>query len=121
MEPDEIDGVVPFGSGIPAMDRADRAAIESVFGDRASDIPLVMPIPYVGNCGAGAGGISIAVAARCIQEQKIPSRINTRGVEGLNANASECEDVPIRAMVVFTTSLGGHNAAVVLRRIQGEG
>jgi 3-oxoacyl-[acyl-carrier-protein] synthase II len=121
MEPDDIDGVIPFGSGIPAMDRADRSAIESVFGERASDLPLVMPIPYVGNCGAGAGGISIAVAARCIQEQKIPARINTQGVEGLNANASECEETSIRAMVVFTTSLGGHNAAVVLRRIEGEG
>ena len=61
------------------------------------------------------------MAARCIQEQKIPSRINTQGVEGLNANASACEETSIRAMVVFTTSLGGHNAAVVLRRIEGEG
>ena len=118
MTADEIDAVVPFGSGIAAMDKADRTAMASVFGPRVADIPLVLPIPYVGNCGAGAGAISLSVAARCLQEQRLPARINAEGVEGLNANATAATDASLRAMLVFTTSLGGHNAAVILRRLE---
>ncbi|MCH2161889.1 MAG: hypothetical protein MK085_08465 [Phycisphaerales bacterium] len=117
---DQIDAVVPFGSGIPAMDRADRSAMESVFGARAAELPLVLPIPYVGNCGAGAGAISLSVAARCLQAQRLPARINTSGVEGLLANQAPASDAELGAVLVFTTSLGGHNAAVVLRRMEGD-
>jgi 3-oxoacyl-[acyl-carrier-protein] synthase II len=120
MDPEDIDVVVPFGSGIQAMDTADRRAIQGVFKDRAAEIPLVLPIPYVGNCGAGAGAISVAVAASCIAQQRIPARINVEGVEGLNANAAPAKDAKIRAALAYTTSFGGHNAAVVLKAMEGQ-
>lgn len=120
LQPEDIDVVVPFGSGIPAMDMADRKAITAVFGARAAEIPLVLPIPYIGNCGAGAGGISVAIAASCIEHQRIPARINVEGVEGLNANAAPAQDAKIGAVLVYTTSLGGHNAAVVLKAMEGD-
>ena len=119
LEPDDIDAVVPFGSGIPAMDQADRRALEMTFAARAEEIPLILPIPYVGNCGAGAGSIAVSVAAQSIAKQRIPARINTEGVKGLNANAAPAQDAPINAVLAYTTSLGGHNAAVVLRSMEG--
>jgi 3-oxoacyl-(acyl-carrier-protein) synthase len=84
------------------------------------EIPLVLPIPYVGNCGAGAGSIAVSVAAACIAEQRIPARINTQGVQGLNANAAPAHDADIKAVLAYTTSLGGHNAAVVLKSMEGQ-
>ena len=120
LEPDDIDVIVPFGSGIPGMDAVDRKAIEQVFGDRAASIPLVLPITYVGTCGAGAGAISVAVAAQCIATQTVPARINTKGVEGLDANTAPAEERSIGAVLAYTTSLGGHNAAVVLTKMEEE-
>jgi 3-oxoacyl-[acyl-carrier-protein] synthase II len=119
LTPDEIDAVVPFGSSIPVADAVDRDALLDTFGDRAATLPLVLPMPFVGNVGAGIGPLSVAVAARCLVEQKLPARIATTGVDDLAANACEACDADLRAIVVFTTSLGGHNAAVVLKRIDG--
>ena len=120
LEPKDIDVIVPFGSGIPAMDAVDRKAIEQVFGDRAPSIPLVLPNAYVGTCGAGAGGILVAVAAQCIATQTVPARINTEGVEGLDANTTPAYSKSINAVLAYTTSLGGHNAAVVLTKMEEE-
>lgn len=117
MSPDEIDAIVPFGTGVPALDAAERAAMERVFGARAGSIPLVTLSPALGNCGAGTGAIAAAVATRCLVEQKLPARINTRGAAGLDADACPARAASLRSVLVFTPSLGGQNAAIVLRRI----
>ncbi len=116
MKPADIDAIVPFGCGAPAMDAAERAAIAHVFGTRAAEIPLITIMPALGNTGAGHGGIAAAVAVRCLTEQKIPARINTQGAIGLNANAKPAGDAALRAIMVVTPSLGGQNAAIILRR-----
>jgi 3-oxoacyl-[acyl-carrier-protein] synthase II len=119
LTPEDIDAVIPFGSSIPVADAADRLAIHAVFGERGATIPLILPMPFVGNVGAGIGPLSVAVGAQCLIEQKLPARIATSGVNDLAANACEACDASLRAIVVFTTSLGGHNAAVVLKKMDG--
>lgn len=116
MSPDEVDAIVPFGCGVPAMDQAERAALERVFGARAAALPLVTIMPALGNCGAGHGAIAAAVAVRCLSEQRLPARINTHGAVGLDANAAPARAATLRAVMVVTPSLGGQNAAIVLRR-----
>jgi 3-oxoacyl-(acyl-carrier-protein) synthase len=99
------------------LDRAERAALERVFGARASRVPLVTLAPAIGNAGAGNGAIAAAVAARCIAEQRLPARINTKGAQGLDADACPARAARVDTVLVFTPSLGGQNAAAVLRRI----
>jgi 3-oxoacyl-[acyl-carrier-protein] synthase II len=115
--PDAVDAVIPFGTGVPMLDRAERAALERVFGVRASRVPLVTLAPAIGNAGAGNGAIAAAVAARCIAEQRLPARINTKGAQGLDADACPARAARVDTVLVFTPSLGGQNAAAVLRRI----
>jgi 3-oxoacyl-[acyl-carrier-protein] synthase II len=116
MRAQDVDMIVPFGSGVAELDASERAAYTAVFGARAATIPLVTIMPALGNCGAGHGAIAAAVAVRCLAEQRIPARINTHGAVGLNANASPASSAQIRAAMVVTPSLGGQNAAVILRR-----
>ncbi|MFO0784620.1 MAG: beta-ketoacyl synthase N-terminal-like domain-containing protein [Phycisphaerales bacterium] len=116
MKAAEIDAVVPFGSGVPALDAAERAALQAVFGARAATLPLVTVMTAVGNCGAGHGALAAAVAVRCLAEQKLPARINTKGAQGLDANAAPARSAQLGAVMVVTPSLGGQNAAIILRR-----
>jgi 3-oxoacyl-[acyl-carrier-protein] synthase II len=118
LEPDGIDAIVPGGTGIPAVDAADRRGMEAVFGDRLVDIPLILPVPVYGLCGAGIGAISICLAAKAIEQQRLPARINAASIEGLDAAAAEARDADLRSILVFTTNLGGQSAAVVLSRIE---
>jgi len=113
---DDIDAVVPFGSGIPIVDAAEAAALRAVLGDRAASVPIVTTVPAVGNCAAGNGAIGLCVAARCLKDQKLPARINTIGADGLDADAVAARDADLRCVLVITSSQGGQNTAVVLER-----
>jgi 3-oxoacyl-[acyl-carrier-protein] synthase II len=115
---DQIDAIAPYGSGIPHIDRAEAAAIRRVFGPRTSSIPLVTTVPNIGDCCAGAAAIPVAVAVKSLVEQKLPARLNTSGAAGLDADACPARSAALRHILVTTTSFGGQNAAVVLRKPQ---
>jgi len=115
LAPGDVDGLVPFGSSIPAIDAAEAHAIRTVFGDRAASLPLVTTIPNVGNCAAGNGAIGLSVAAKALREQRLPARLHTEDAEGLDANAGPARDADLKHMLILTTSQGGQNAAVVLK------
>jgi 3-oxoacyl-[acyl-carrier-protein] synthase II len=114
--PDQIDAIVPFGSGVPALDAAEAQAIKRVFGARSGAIPLVTTVPNVGCCAAGNGAIALCVAARSLYEQMLPARLSSRGAKGLDAAAAPARGAPLRHALVFTPSQGGQNVAVVLAR-----
>lgn len=113
--PDSIDAIVPFGSGIPAIDQAEAAALRATFGDRTNELPIITTIPATGNCAAGNGAVALCTAAKAIREQRLPARLNTQG-SALNANASESTNTALGRVLVVTTSQGGQNAAVVLEK-----
>lgn len=118
LPPDEIDAIAPFASGIPNSDQAEAGAIRRVFGDRAKEIPIITTVPNVGNCCAGSGAITLSIAAKALFEQTLPARINALNTDGLDANAVESRPAALRHILVCTTSMGGQNAAVVLRRTE---
>jgi len=116
IEPGDIDFIVPFAAGIPAWDRAEAATYRGVFGDRAALIPMLSTKASVGNCGAGVGGIDIAVAAKTLHAQTLPRIINRAaplpGVSSANATSDRLEHA-----LVVSVGFGGQNVAVVLRRV----
>jgi 3-oxoacyl-[acyl-carrier-protein] synthase II len=111
---DAIDAIVPFGSSVRTLDLAEGAAIRAVFGARAASIPFVQVMPYIGNCGAGCGALSVAIAAQCLRTQTLPARINTKNAP-FEANAAASRSASLKHILVTTTSLGGQTAAIVLR------
>jgi 3-oxoacyl-[acyl-carrier-protein] synthase II len=114
--PERIDLIVPFGSGIPAYDRAEAAALRSVFGPRLAAMPLLTSKQAVGNCGAGAGSIDVCMAARALAEQHVPPiAACEQPLEGLNPAARPTGD--LQYALCCSTGLGGQNAALVLRRL----
>ncbi len=114
--PDDIDAVVPLGSSIPSVDRAEAAAIKRVFGNRSAEVPLITTIPNTGNCNAGAGTVAVAVAANAIKTQTLPARLNTGTVEGLDAAACPSRPAELKCVLVSQTGQGGQSVAMVLQR-----
>ncbi len=114
--PDDIDAVVPLGSSIPSVDRAEAAAIKRVFGSRSAEVPLITTVPNTGNCNAGAGTVAVAVAANAIKTQTLPARLNTGAVEGLAAAACPSRPAELKWVLVSQTGQGGQNVAMVLQR-----
>ena len=117
MKPDEIDAVVPFGCGAPAMDAAEAAAIRGVFGNRAATLPLITLSPLIGSCGAGFGAVAASVAVQCLRTGMLPARLNGDASMGVDAAAAPARKADLKAVLVCTPSLGGQNAAIVVRRM----
>lgn len=118
LEPGQIDAIVPHASGVPAMDRGEAGALRAVFGGRLAEIPLVTLTPAIGDCLASNGGLAVAVAALCLFHQKLPARIHGGACPGdLQAGAAPARDARLRHILVATGSLGGQNAAVILRTL----
>ncbi len=122
VRPEEIDAIVPHGAGIAAMDSGEAGALRAVFGARIGSVPLVTVTPQIGDCMAGGGGLAAAIGAKCLFEQRLPARLH-RGTpeEGMNAGAAEPRAAGLRHILVVTGSLGGQNAAVVLRAMDRAG
>ena len=127
VDADQIDMVIGFGCGVPSWDRAEANGLRSVFGDRlAGDsgapgvpgVPVVSLRAMVGNCGAGGGGLDIAIAAKALREQKVPAVINRdTPIEGLSGSAAS-RDAELRHVLVFNMGFGGQHTAMVLRRLE---
>ena len=113
---DDIDAIIPYGCGVPALDELERAALTRVFGASVSTKPLVTLAPIIGATCAGFGAIAVSVAAKCVSEQRLPARINSTNTGSLNAVATASESRALRHVLVCTPSLGGQNSAVVVSK-----
>jgi 3-oxoacyl-[acyl-carrier-protein] synthase II len=112
--PDDIDAVIPFGSGIPKVDAAERDALYDTLGQHAASVPLVLLTPAVGNCCSGHGSIQLAVAAQCLHTGVLPARRGDSPIEGLDAGPVEARKTDPKHILVLSASLGGQNTAVIL-------
>jgi len=111
---DSIDAIVPFGTGVPALDSAERQGIARIFGPRTRSIPIVTITPSIGNLGAGAGAVAACVAVECLRRQVLPARLNAQGVADLDANAVPARSAALNRVLVVLPSFGGQNGAIVL-------
>ncbi|MDG1137414.1 MAG: beta-ketoacyl synthase N-terminal-like domain-containing protein [Phycisphaerales bacterium] len=115
---EDIDVIVPLGSGIKQVDDAERKALTTIFGESLSTIPTITTIPYTGNCMAGNGAIAISVSAKAIKEQTVPARLGSISTTGVAAGKCEAKKLPIDKVLVVTPSEGGQCVAIILGRVQ---
>jgi len=108
---DEIDMVVGFGCGVVSWDQAETNGLKAVLGDRLKEVPVLSLRAMVGNCGAGGGGLDIAIAAKALREQKVPAVINRdTPIDGMSGSAAS-KDAELQYALVFNMGMGGQNTA----------
>lgn len=113
---EQISCIVPQASGVGYMDRAEAGALWAVFGARLAEVPLVTIQPNIGNCVAGASGLQMVVGALCLKHQTLPARIHHgTPMPGMQAGAAPSRGAKLEYALLTSGSLGGQNAAVVLR------
>jgi 3-oxoacyl-[acyl-carrier-protein] synthase II len=113
----DVDAIVPMALGVASIDAGEQMALQHVFGDSLKSLPVVALPPMIGYLCAGVGGVSLAVGARCLREQRLPgSTISGLGTSSLSTTSSS-QDARLDTLVVCSSSHGGQHAAVVLRRV----
>jgi len=117
IKPEDLDLIIPHGTGIPADDLAEAAAIQAAIGDTAAR-PTVWPTKsMLSNTGAAAGALDIIAALCAMADGKIPAAKNCdRKAEGCNLNiVTQLQQKNIRYALCCSYTHGGQTAAVVLK------
>ncbi len=115
VSPEAINMIVPPGYGASNWDQADAAAIQAVFGQNGTVVPLRGGI---GDCGAGSQAIDLVGAAMALYTQTLPPAVNCPNpINGLKVSQAKTE-TKLDYAVVVGGSLGGQNSSVVLKKYQ---
>lgn len=122
LAPDQIDLIIPHGTGVPHDDAAESTALSAVFGDSLAQIPVLPTKSMLSNTGTAAGALDLITAIRAMQESKIPGAVNcTEKAPNCPLSIhSECLEKPIRHALCCSYSYGGQTTAVILKTPQDE-
>ncbi len=118
IDPEELDLIIPHGTGIPADDRAEARAIRAALGKAGTRIPVWPTKSMLSTTGAAAGALDVIAAACAMNESKIPAAQNFhRNAEGCDLNiVEEAKDQKIRYAISCSYTYGGQTGAVILKR-----
>jgi 3-oxoacyl-[acyl-carrier-protein] synthase II len=118
ISPDSVGCLIPHGLGIPSHDRAELAGLKLAFGEHLTKLPISPIKAQISSLAAGCG-VDAAAAVLAVHHNKIPPAVNTREIaDGARLNvAPETRDARVKVAVSSVYSLGGQNAALVLRTI----
>ncbi|TKJ36352.1 MAG: beta-ketoacyl synthase [Planctomycetes bacterium B3_Pla] len=120
IKPDELDLVIPHGTGIPPDDLAEATAIQSALGEAAAKIPVWPTKSMLSNTGAASGAVDIVAAVCAMNEGKIPAAVNCdKKADGCDLNIiNQPQEAKIRYALCCSYTYGGQTAAVVLKRAE---
>ena len=117
--PDQVDLVIPHGTGVPAEDRLETAEWHQLFGDHRPAAAAITGA--VGTLFAGAGGVELAAATMALHTQTIPATANfTKAADGCDLDLSgQSRSAELTYAISGAFTVGGQSAACVLKRYEG--
>ena len=119
---DEVDLINPHGTSTPLGDKREAEAIWAVFGEHTPRIAISATKSMTGHMMGAAGSFEAFATVMSLAEQTVPATINYRDPDpecNLNV-ATETQRREIRYALSNNIGLGGHNAAVIFKRYDGD-
>jgi minimal PKS chain-length factor (CLF/KS beta) len=115
---EEVDAIFADAFGVPEFDALEVAAIKTVFGDRATAVPVTAPKTMVGRLYAGGASLDVAAAVLAMRDRVIPPTVNVdEPTDGCDLDlVTSARQAQLGTVLVLARGYGGFNAAVVLRR-----
>jgi 3-oxoacyl-[acyl-carrier-protein] synthase II len=122
IQPEDLDLIVPHGTGIAADDLAEARAIEAALGEAVKDIAVWPTKSMLSNTGAASGALDVVAAVCAMADGRIPAAKNCdRKTDGCNLNiVKQPQQAKIRYALCSSYTYGGQTAAVVLKNFDGK-
>ncbi len=122
MQPEDIGYINVHGTSTPLGDVAESKAILKVFGDHAYKLNISSTKSMTGHLLGAAGAIEALACIVALRDGFIPPTINhfTDDPEidqKLNFTFNEAQVKPIKAALSNTFGFGGHNASVIIKKV----
>ncbi|HEY2512823.1 MAG TPA: beta-ketoacyl synthase N-terminal-like domain-containing protein [Polyangiaceae bacterium] len=119
---DDVGFVVGHGNAVHLSDISEENYMRLLFGARAAQVPLVSTKPIYGHTVGGSSAVNAAAAALMLHHEYVIPTINV-DASRVKRNASHQPNTGVaracEAGISMSYGMGGHNAALLLRRYPG--
>ena len=123
ISPDEIDYINAHGTSTPLGDASESRVIKIALGkETARRIPVSSTKGATGHCLGAAGAVEAIFCTLAIRDGVLPPTINYETPDtdcDLDYIPNEAREADVRIAVSNSFGFGGHNACLVLRRLEG--
>ena len=120
--PQEVDYLVPHGTGTLLNDASETRACKIAFGEHAYRIPISSNKSMLGHILGAAGAISTVVAILAMRDNILPPTINLDFPDpecDLDYVPNQSRRAQVDTAMVNALGFGGQDATVVVRRLRG--
>jgi 3-oxoacyl-[acyl-carrier-protein] synthase II len=121
LEPERVGYLNAHGTSTPQGDLAETKAIKQVFGEHAYRLAVSSTKSVTGHMFGAAGAVEAMMCVRAVHEGVLPPTINYRVPDpecDLDYVPNEARRVQVDAALSNAMGLGGHNACVLIGRIE---
>jgi 3-oxoacyl-[acyl-carrier-protein] synthase II len=119
LEPVEIGHINAHGTSTPLNDKSETAAIKTVFGEQAYNVPISSTKSMTGHLLGASGALEAVVCAKVLQENVLPATINYETPDpecDLDYLPNQTRKSTPDHIMSNSFGFGGHNATLVLSR-----
>ena len=116
---DQIDYINAHGTGTPENDKMEYLGISSVFGERATQIPVSSNKSMVGHTLSAAGAVEAIFSLLTLEHQRIPPTINYEIPDPaipFDVVPNKARDARVTTVMSNSFGFGGQNASLILTR-----
>jgi 3-oxoacyl-[acyl-carrier-protein] synthase II len=116
---DDVDYINAHGTSTPPNDRAETAAIKTVFGEQAYRIPISSTKSMTGHLMGAGGGIEAIACVRALEEGVIPPTINYDNPDPaieLDVVPNTKREAAVSTVLSNSFGFGGQNTCLVMAR-----
>ena len=120
LEPEEMDYINAHGTSTPAGDKAECAAVKSVFGDHAANLAVSSTKSMTGHLLGAAGAIEAIFTALAVYDQVAPPTINLDNPDegcDLNFVPHTAQKMAIDVALSNSFGFGGTNGTLVFSKV----
>jgi 3-oxoacyl-[acyl-carrier-protein] synthase II len=121
IDPNEIDYINAHGTSTPLGDAAETRVIKLALGEeKAQRTPISSTKGATGHCLGAGGAVEAIFSTLAIRDGKLPPTINYEVEDpecDLDYIPNDSRDADVRVAVSNSFGFGGHNASIVLKRV----
>jgi len=121
--PEEIDYINAHGTSTPLGDVSETRVIKKALGEQAArKTPVSSTKGATGHCLGASGALEAIFCTLAIHEGVLPPTINYETPDpdcDLDYIPNEAREADVRLAISNSFGFGGHNATIILRRLEG--
>jgi 3-oxoacyl-[acyl-carrier-protein] synthase II len=120
IEKEDVSYINAHGTSTPVGDKAEVAAIRSVFKDHISNLKMNSTKSMIGHCLGAAASIEAVAVVQALRTKKLHPTINLENpdpcIDGINCCPKGQESLEGDIALSNSFGFGGHNSCMIFRR-----